>query len=116
MTIGRSVAVMTVTLLTGWVVALSSGPADADVPVVGDVSACNEAARGAIRGSTAFPTPRDETQAEEARAGRTTAQRSDLQATVTRFVDPQIEGIDPEGATNATYRSAYRVCMRKKGF
>jgi hypothetical protein len=105
-----------VRLLAGWVVAVSVawGPAYADVPVVEDVTACNEEARAAVRGSTAFPTARDESQAEDARAGR--GERPDLEGAATRPFDPQFAGIEPDGAKNATYRSAYRVCMRKKGF
>ena len=37
-------------------------------------------------------------------------------AHVTQSPDPQIHGMDGEGAKDATYRAAYRVCMRQKGF
>lgn len=118
MTVGGAVASMAVTLLAGWVVTVSvaSGPAYADVPVVGDVTACNQEAREAVRGSTAFPTLKDESQAEDVRAGRRAGERSNPPGPVTWSLDPQVEGIDPDGAKSATFRSAYRVCMRKKGF
>jgi hypothetical protein len=30
--------------------------------------------------------------------------------------DPQIHGMQGEGAKNAAYQAAYRSCMRRKGF
>ena len=30
--------------------------------------------------------------------------------------DPQIHGMETEGAKSATYQAAYRSCMRRKGF
>ena len=33
----------------------------------------------------------------------------------TQSPDPQIHGMDAEGARDPAYRAAYRVCMRKRG-
>jgi hypothetical protein len=33
-----------------------------------------------------------------------------------RSADPQIEGIDAQGAKNPVYQAAYRTCMRKNGY
>jgi hypothetical protein len=30
--------------------------------------------------------------------------------------DPQLHGMEAEGAQNAAYQAAYRSCMRRKGF
>jgi hypothetical protein len=30
--------------------------------------------------------------------------------------DPQIHGMEAEGAKDATFQAAYRSCMRRKGF
>jgi hypothetical protein len=48
---------------------------------------------------------KDRQQAERARRGETS-----------RSEDPQLAGIDPEGAKDPAYQAAYRTCMRKSGF
>jgi len=40
----------------------------------------------------------------------------DVTAIVIESSDPQIHGMNAEGAKNATYQAAYRSCMRRKGF
>jgi hypothetical protein len=45
----------------------------------------------------------------------TTGSRA-LTATVIESPDPQIHGMDAEGAKNPAYQAAYRSCMRRKGF
>jgi hypothetical protein len=45
----------------------------------------------------------------------TTGSRA-LAATVIESPDPQIHGMDAEGAKNPGYQAAYRSCMRRKGF
>jgi hypothetical protein len=55
-------------------------------------------------------------QADSARAGAMTTNSIDVTATVIESSDPQIHGMNAEGAKNATYQAAYRSCMRRKGF
>ena len=96
---------------------VAGGFADADVPTIADVLACNEEAREAVRGRMASPTAKDEARAEDARTGRqNTTERTDASGKITQSADPQIEGMDAVGAKDAAYRAGYRVCMRKKGF
>lgn len=96
---------------------LAVGSAAAQVPSVGHIAVCNQEAREGLRGRTAFPTQKDEAGAHHARNARPgTGQRPDVTGHVTRSPDPQIAGMDAEGAKDAAYRAAYRVCMRKTGF
>jgi hypothetical protein len=95
----------------------ASGIAGADVPTAGDIAACNQEAREGVRGRTASPTSKDEAGADAARtAGAETAEGRGATAAVTQSSDPQIHGMDGEGAKDAAYRAAYRVCMRRNGF
>ena len=105
----RAVAVLLVTGL--------SGIACADVPTGGDIVSCNEEARQQARGRTTTPTEKDEADANAARTTGTAAgdSRSSTAAS-TQSSDPQIHGMDGEGAKHAAYRAVYRVCMRRKGF
>jgi hypothetical protein len=48
---------------------------------------------------------KDRQRAERAQRGETS-----------RSEDPQLAGIDPEGAKDPAYQAAYRTCMRKSGF
>jgi hypothetical protein len=82
------------------------GIAHADVPTAGHVAACNQEARDGVKGPAASPTSKDEAGADAARKARAE----------TPSPDPQIDGMDAEGAKNAAYRAVYRVCMRKSGF
>lgn len=89
----------------------------ADVPTTADMTACNQEARQESRDHSASPTLKDQADAEAARrqhAGTTTIPGA--AGAVTQSEDPQIHGMDAHGATDAAYRAAYRVCMRKKGF
>jgi hypothetical protein len=45
-----------------------------------------------------------------------TANSTDVTGNVIESSDPQIHGMNAEGAKNATYQAAYRTCMRRKGF
>lgn len=99
------------------------GSTRADVPTALDAAACNRQAREEVRSGTASPIARDTAQAEDARRAENARQGgpgperdADRAATVTRSPDPQIDGMDAEGARDAAYRAAYRVCMRQKGF
>jgi hypothetical protein len=98
-----------VTLLAA-VLLVSSGASPTSVPNAENFAACNAEARDAVgtRGSdsaAASPTMKDRQQAERARRGETS-----------RSEDPQLAGIDPEGAKDPAYQAAYRTCMRKSGF
>jgi hypothetical protein len=93
------------------------GVAHADVPTAGNFAACNREAREGVRGHAASPTPKDEAGADAARtAGVKTAEGRGGTAAETQSPDPQINGMDGEGAKDAAYRAAYRVCMRRSGF
>ena len=93
------------------------GIAHADVPNAGHIAACNRAAHEEIRGGAASPTSKDEAGADAARkAGADTAERPGVIVAATQSADPQIQGMGGEGAKNAAYRAAYRVCMRQSGF
>lgn len=87
---------------------------DGDIPTAVDFSACNEQAPQAIRTGQASPTTNDHARAERARAD---AMRSPTPTvTVIDSPDPQIHGMEAEGAKDAAYQAAYRGCMRRKGF
>jgi len=89
-------------------------PAVGEVPTAVDIAACNDEAPHAVKAGAASPTSGDHARAGRAR-GRTvtTASPSDGGGA---SADPQIHGIDAEGAKNADYQAAYRSCMRRKGF
>jgi len=106
-----------VAILLGVALYLAPGIAHADVPTVGDMTACNQEARDGSRQRSASPTSKDQVDAEAARRGRDGgAVPQGSTAAVTQSEDPQIHGMDVQGATDAAYRAAYRVCMRKRGF
>ena len=95
----------------------TSGMVHADVPTAGDIAACNQEAREGVRDRAASPTSKDQAGADAARtAGAQTAEGRGAKTAVTQSSDPQIHGMDGEGAKDAAYRAAYRVCMRQKGF
>ena len=96
---------------------VASGIAQADVPTLEDIAACNREAREGFRNRSVSPTSKDEAGAETARQARGgTVTLPDATGDITQSADPQIHGRDGEGARNAAYRAAYRVCMRRKGF
>jgi hypothetical protein len=93
------------------------GIARADVPTAGDIAGCNREAREGVRGPAVSPTAKDEVGADAARkAGMETVERPGTTAAVTQSSDPQIHGMDTDGAKDAAYRAGYRVCMRRRGF
>ena len=110
------------TLLVAGLYVGGSGVAHADVPTVGDIAACNQEARAGFRAGTASPISKDEAGANAARKARAgtvelpSATGPGATGRVTQSPDPQIHGMDVEGAQDAAYRAAYRVCMRKNGF
>jgi len=89
----------------------------ADVPKGHDIAACNkeaeEASHNGHASRTASPNTKDQSRAAE--AGRDTAP-SDAAGRAARSSDPQLEGMDAEGAKDPLYQAAYRTCMRKAGF
>jgi hypothetical protein len=108
-----------------WRVAIALGVAlflraaivHADVPTTADMTACNQEARHEARDHSASPTSKDQADAEAARRQRAgTAAIPGAAGAATQSEDPQIHGMDAQGATDAAYRAAYRVCMRKRGF
>jgi hypothetical protein len=88
------------------------GIAGAGAPNDADIAACNHAAREEFRSRSIAPISKDEAGADAAR----TAAPSGGAEHATQSPDPQIHGMDGEGARDAAYRAVYRVCMRKRGF
>jgi hypothetical protein len=95
----------------------ASGIAHAAVPTAEDIAACNREAQAGVRGRAVSATPKDEAAADAARkAGAEAVERAGATAAATESSDPQIHGMAADGAKDAAYRAAYRVCMRQKGF
>lgn len=88
--------------------------ADGQVPTAVDSTTCNQEAPATARAGMATPTAGDHARAERARAGATNA--IVRAGTLVESPDPQIHGMDAEGAKTPTYQAAYRSCMRRKGF
>jgi hypothetical protein len=89
--------------------------ADGEVPTAADSAACNEEAPGAAKAGMASPIPGDHARADRVRAG-TMARAITFRGRLIESPDPQIHGMEAEGAKDATYQAAYRTCMRRKGF
>ena len=94
------------------------GIAQADVPKAEDIAACNKEAQESVRTGSASPktvppTAKDASRAAQARRGDAATGRSE---STTRSDDPQLEGMDADGAKDPVYQAAYRSCMRKSGF
>ena len=91
--------------------------ADADVPKPEDIVACNhEAQEATVKGNDsrgASPNAGDHSRAADARRGTASSARPGGDP---RASDPQLEGMDPDGAKDPAYQAAYRTCMRKAGF
>ena len=85
------------------------------VPSAVDFAACNQEAPQSIKAGTASPIMDDYRRAVNARsvsaASSAPAARQALDS-----LDPQIHGMEAEGAKSAMYQAAYRSCMRRKGF
>lgn len=87
-------------------------PAEAQIPTVADVAACNEEAPKSVKARATSPTVSDHARADRARSRVVTSSRSPgIESS-----DPQLHGMDVDGSTDATYQAAYRTCMRRKGF
>jgi hypothetical protein len=124
------------------ITSLGPGTASAQVPKPEDTESCNEKARAELRTANASPrtesdrTPADRTDPGPERGGATaSAPPAGRDADRTRpaakgaaspklrtgtpsaaMDDPQLEGIDPEGAKDPAYVAAYKTCMRQAGF
>ena len=110
---GHGVSALALILLVSLAVTRT---ADGQVPTAADSAACNQEAPKAVKTGSASPTTGDHVRADSARAGAMTTNSIDVTATVIESSDPQIHGMNAEGAKNATYQAAYRSCMRRKGF
>ena len=87
------------------------------VPKAEDIAACNAEAQRAVKAGKASsdstdPTAKDHSRAAEARGTKGSEQAPSGGAKD----DPQVAGMDAEGAKNPAYQAAYRTCMRKAGF
>lgn len=89
--------------------------ADGQVPTNADFTACNEEAPKAVKAGSASPTTGDLARAGNFRADGPPSPMYD-KGKVIESSDPQIHGMNAEGARNASYQAAYRTCMRRKGF
>ena len=90
--------------------------ADGQIPTAVDFAACNDEAPQAAKAGAASPIVGDHLRAGSARAGTLTPNSIDFTGKVIESSDPQIHGMNAEGAKDATYQAAYRSCMRRKGF
>lgn len=90
--------------------------AHGEVPTAADFAACNKQAPDAVKAGTATPISRDHVRANDARAAATMTHPADFTSTIIESSDPQIHGMEAQGATDARYQAAYRSCMRRKGF
>ena len=106
-----------VAIVLGVAFHLGSVIVHADVPTITDMTVCNQEAQEGSRDRSASPTSKDHVGAETARRGRDgTPLLPGGAGAITQSEDPQIHGMDAYGATDAAYRAAYRVCMRKREF
>jgi hypothetical protein len=87
---------------------------DGQVPTADDFAACNEEAPQAVKAGIASPIRGDHVRADRARGSVMTTIASAF--TGIESANPQIRGMDAEGAKTAAYQAAYRSCMRRKGF
>ena len=91
--------------------------AEADVPKPEDIAACNNEAQEATRKGSdsrgASPNAGDHSRAADARRGDA---QSATAGGKPQASDPQLEGMDPDGAKDPAYQAAYRTCMRRAGF
>jgi len=86
------------------------------VPTAADVAACNDEAPAVVKIGAASPTTNDHARAKGARDGAPATGAGDFKLPLVESSDPQIHGMNGEGAKDATYQAAYRSCMRRKGF
>ena len=93
------------------------GGAEAAVPTAVDIAECTREAKERPEDRSSVPTAKDKADAEAARQAGGSARGDAPGAEGTmQSADPQLAGMDGDGAKDAVYRAAYRVCMRRKGF
>ena len=88
------------------------------VPNAQDIAVCNVEAQRAVSAATVSgdspqPNTKDHSRAAEAHRTNTTPQTTGGGVTSD---DPQLAGMNVEGAKDPVYQAAYRTCMRKAGF
>src|SRR5262249_59518935 len=98
-----------VTLWAAVIVSLTPNVGCPQVPKPEDISACNIEAQRAVRtgttsGDSPLPNAKDHSRAAEARRPAGTGQSAG-----TKSDDPQLAGIDTEGAKDPAYQAAYRT-------
>ena len=94
----------------------AAGRVDGEVPTAADVAACNQLAPQAVETGSASPIVGDHARAERARGQGATTSSMDVTRKAVESSDPQIHGMEWNGAKDAAYQAAYRSCMRRKGF
>jgi hypothetical protein len=90
--------------------------AEGQVPRPADVVACNEEASQMLKAGAASPTTDDHARAARARGDPKAATPTEAASGIIESADPQIHGMNAQGAQSAEYQAAYRSCMRRKGF
>jgi hypothetical protein len=108
----RRATVATFALILGLVVTTARMVAG-EVPTATDMAGCNGHASAAMNTGAASPTIGDHDRAQSARGQSTTANATEKGI---ESSDPQIHGMEAEGAKMADYQAAYRSCMRRNGF
>jgi hypothetical protein len=107
-----------VTLFATVIVLATASVGYPQVPKAEDIAACNAEAQRVVNAGTTsrdspLPTAKDHSRAAEARSTRATEQDAGGGA---KSDDPQLSGMNAEGAKDPAYQAAYRTCMRKAGF
>jgi hypothetical protein len=110
-----------VTIVVAAALVASVGRADAVVPTADDIATCNAQARDAVKGGAKSdkptPTGKDEARARSEQKGDpATPGGTDSTGRIKESADPQLEGMDAQGAKDPQYQAAYRTCMRQNGF
>jgi|RhiMetdeSRZDD1v2_1073273.scaffolds.fasta_scaffold317249_3 hypothetical protein len=91
----------------------------AQIPTKEDTIHCNEKVKEELETANASPRldtsdPKRPEPSPEVK--RPTAEVQKETAKDQRVADPQLQGIDPEGAKDPAYVAAYKKCMRQSGF
>ena len=89
---------------------------EAQVPTAADFAACNREAPQLAKAGTTSPIEGDYARAGGQRAGAVTTKSTGSAGKAIESSDPQIHGMEAEGARDAAYQAAYRGCMRRRGF
>jgi len=118
----RTLSVLTrrrpVMLVAALTVCATSSVGYPQVPKAENIAACNAEAHHAVNagmssGDSPRPIAKDHSRAAEARDTKETRQAAGGGA---KSDNPQLSGMNTEGAKDPAYQAAYRTCMRKAGF